>query len=104
MRKIAHVVNPEESAGALAVRASRHVLRDVESVVQVPRAPVDDTENNEIFGLDIPEVGLVSDTERTAGRVVEVVCVDDGRGLTRARQVRAEVTDITTAERSAKCI
>lgn len=51
-----HVVNPEEATPTLVVRASWHVLGNLEGVLEVPRAGVNDTEDNEVFGLNIVEV------------------------------------------------
>ena len=92
-------MDPEEAADALVVRARGHVRGDLEVVVQVPRAGVDDAEDDKVLGLDVVEVGLVRNAERTAGRVVDVVGVDGRGGLTGASQVGVEVPNVATVER-----
>lgn len=89
-------MDPEERADALAVRAGGHVRGDLEGVVQVPRAGVDDAEDDKVLGLDVVEVRLVRNRQGAAGRVVDVVRVDGRRRLARAGEVRVLVADVTT--------
>ena len=93
-------MDPEERADALAVRAGRHSLGDLEVVLEVPRAGVDDTEDDKVLRLDVVDVGLVGDADTAAGSVVDVVGVDSSGGLARAREVGVRVLDVATTRRS----
>ena len=89
-------MDPEETADALAVRAGRHVCGDLEVVVQVPRAGMDDAEDDKIFRLDVVEIRLVGDTQGAACSVAGVVGVDRRRRLTGASEVRVLVANVAT--------
>ena len=93
-------MDPEEGADAVAaVRASRHVGGDLEVVLQVPRACVDDTEDDKVLRLDVREIVLVGDAESATRRIVDVVGVD-GRGrLARASQIRVGVADVAAEQK-----
>ena len=95
-------MNPEEATDTPAVRTRRHVLGDLEGVVEEPRAGVDDTEDHKVLWLDVVEVRLVRNAKSTPSRVADVVGMDDCCRLPRAGQVSAGVTDVTTKTQSVK--
>lgn len=92
----AYVVDPEECADTLVIGARGHLLGNLEVVLQVPWAGVDDTEDDKVLGLDVVEVRLVSDTDGASGRVVDVVGMNSRCGLAGAGQVGVGVANVTT--------
>ena len=93
---MAHPVNPEERADTATFRAGRHVGRNFEDSLKVPRASVVDTEDGEILGFHIVDIGLVDNSQGTTTNIIDVVRMDSSRGLTRAGEVRVMVTNIAT--------
>lgn len=81
-------MDPEERADALAVRARRHLFRDLNNVVQVPGARGDGAEDDKVLGLDLVGVGLVGDGEAASGGGVGAAGVDTLGRLTGAHEVR----------------
>ena len=65
-----YLVTPEECALAFTIRARRHVVGDREACVFSPNARLVDRENDEVFGLDFPGIGLVCDSQSAATRIV----------------------------------
>lgn len=90
------VVDPEKATDTHVVRAWRHLLRNLELVLEEPWAGVDNAEDDKVLRLNIVDIGLVGNSERAASRIVNVVGVDSSGRLPRASQIRVGVTDITT--------
>lgn len=77
-------MNPEEATDTLVVRACGHLVGNLESILKVPWAGLNDTENNEIFRLNIVKVRLVGDAKSTTSSILEVVSVNSCGRLPRA--------------------
>lgn len=90
---------PEESAGALAVGARRHVARDLEIRMHGPYASLVDREYDEVLRLDFPGVGLVRDSKRATAGVVYTRGVELREGLVGAWVVRLSRVERIAAER-----
>lgn len=90
------VVDPEEGADALAVRAGGHALGDLELILEVPWALIVNGEDDEVFWLYVVHVGLVSDTDCATSNVLNVVRVNDGCRLTGTCEVGVLTVIATT--------
>lgn len=93
-------MNPEEATNAVVVRTRGHLVRNIESVLEEPRASLNDTEDNKVLGLDIVEIGFVSDAEGATSGVIDVVGMNSRDRLPRAAQVRVGITNVTAMAKS----
>lgn len=73
-------MHPEERTDAAPVGARGHVRRDLEVSVAVPHTGLVCREDREVFRLDLVDVAFVSDAERAAARVLDVVRVEGDGG------------------------
>ena len=81
-------VNPKPRAGALVIRARRHICRDFEIRVKVPDACVVHAEYDEVLRLHIIDVRLVGYGQRTTTEIVNSVGMKLSRRLSRAWVIR----------------
>ena len=73
-------MNPEPSTDASTGRARRHSRRDLEVGEASPDTSLVDAEHCEVLGLDLCDIALVRDCERTSLQVIEVHCVHRAAG------------------------
>ena len=84
-------------ADAFAIRAWRHILRDLEIRVKVPHARVINAEYHKVIWPDLIDVRLVRHGQRATAEVVTTVSVELFNGLMGARVIRIVVIADVTA-------
>ena len=89
-------MDPEPATDTPSLWTRRHIGGNLESGLEVPGAHVVNSEDGEVFGLHIVNVGLVGNADSTARNILLVVCMDGSGGLTRAGEVGVEIAVVSS--------